>query len=306
MNWRRVKNWVGIGAIVVLSLFAVAPVLSVVVSIYAAGAAAIANLGGPATFLTAEPPDPFATSGGVGPLLAGTLYMTALGAAAGILVGFPVGIYIGEFKRDKLSHVARGAVNMLVEFPTIAMGLFVYGMFSMVRGDVNSVLAPLSRDLSSVLGGWVTWFVGPLDFYNAYIGAAALAIVMIPYVALFTASAYASIDQPLREAAYSLSGREYKAVFTVLRKVVWRAVLASFLLGTAKIAGETAPLFFTALGNHYYAPFTGPTGAVTLWIYEAAQSSYKVQVDSAYGAAAVLLTVVLALFILAKLLGRGR
>lgn len=298
MNTRRIKNAIGIGAIIFLAFLAAAPVLAVVADVYIRGASAIAKLGGLLRFLTDTPPGPFADRGGVGPLVAGTLYMTALGAAAGILVGFPLGVYIGEFRRDALSSISRASTNILVEFPTISVGLFAYGVFSFVQSDLNKALALLPR------GGWLGWFIGPLDAFNAYVGAAALAIVMIPYVALFTASAYASVEQPLREAAYSISGREFKAVFTVLRKAVWRAVLTAFLLGTAKIAGETAPLLFTAFGNSYYAPFTGPTGAVSLWIYQAGQSDYPVWVASAYGAAAVLLTIVLSLFIAAKSLGR--
>jgi phosphate transport system permease protein len=126
---------------------------------------------------------------------------------------------------------------------------------------------------------------------------------MIPYVALITASAYASIEQPLREAAYATGGREFNALFVVLRKAVSRAVLTAALLGTAKIAGETAPLLFTAFGNFYYAPFTGPTAAVPLWIWYAAQTPYEVQIDSAYGAAAVLLTIILTIFIIARIRG---
>lgn len=298
MNARKIKNMIGTGVIILLAFLAAMPVLAVVVDVYIHGALAIAQLGGLYSFLVDLPPGPFADKGGVGPFIVGTLYMTALGAAAGILVGFPLGVYIGEFKREALSSISRASTNVLVEFPTISVGLFVYGVFSFMQKDLNNILKLLPS------GGWLGWFFGPLDAFNAYLGAAALAIVMVPYVALFTASAYASVEQSLREAAYSISGREYKALFTVLRKAVWRAVLTSFLLGTAKIAGETAPLLFTAFGNSYYAPFTGPTGAVSLWIYEAGQSNYPVWIASAYGAAAVLLTLVLALFIAAKSLGR--
>lgn len=301
---RRLLNLVGIGLITVLAVVAVVPIVSVVVDIYMKGIAAIGRLGGLWTFLTDIPPSPTATAGGVGSQLVGSLFMTALGAAVGILIGFPVGVYIGEYRRETLAHLSRGVVQTLVEFPTLAVGLFVASLFGLMRTEVNQIAAPVSERLAAALGDWVTYFVGELGPYNAYIGAAALGLVMMPYVALFTASSYASIVQPLREAAYSISSSEFGAVFVVLRKVVWRAVLTSFLLGTAKIAGETAPLLLTAFGNRYYAPFTGQTGAVSLWIYSAALQPYQVQVDSAYGAAAVLLTVVLTIFIVAKAVGR--
>jgi phosphate transport system permease protein len=183
------------------------------------------------------------------------------------------------------------------------IGLFVYAVMSLAKEDLNQyLLGPFSNAISP-LGGWITQFIGPLDGFNAYAGAAALSIIMIPYVALITASAYASIEQPLREAAYATAGREFNALFVVLRKAVSRAVLTAALLGTAKIAGETAPLLFTAFGNFYYAPFTGPTGAVPLWVWYAAQTPYEVQIASAYGAAAVLLTIILTIFIIARIRG---
>lgn len=301
---RRLVNILGLLLFTALGFLAVTPLFLIVFDVFGRGIPAIIRLGGFWEFLTSLPPDPYSEKGGIGPLLVGTLYMTALGAVTGFIIGFPVGVYIGEFRKEFFAKVARASVNVLVEFPTITIGLFVYAIFLLVTKDLNSVLVPISDWLSGALGDWVKQFIGPLSGFNAYAGALALAIIMIPYVALITASAYASIDQNIREAAYSTSGREFFAVFVVLRKAVSRAVLTAALLGTAKIAGETAPLLFTAFGNYYYAPFTQPTGAVSLWIWYAAQTPYDVQIASAYGAAAVLLLIVLGLFIVAKLATR--
>ncbi len=300
---RRVINWLGLGLFAFLGVAAVVPLFFIIGDVYIKGIDAINSLGGLWHFLTELPPTPFDESGGIGPMLVGTLYMTALGALLGIAVGFPLGVYIGEMRRDKFANVARAGVNVLVEFPTIVIGLFVYAVMSLTKEDLNRyLLGPLSNAISP-LGEWIPWFIGPLDGFNAYAGAVALTLIMIPYVALITASAYASIEQPLREAAYATGGREFNALFVVLRKAVSRAVLTAALLGTAKIAGETAPLLFTAFGNFYYAPFTGPTGAVPLWIWYAAQTPYEVQIVSAYGAAAVLLTIILTIFIIARIRG---
>jgi phosphate transport system permease protein len=298
-----VINWLGLGLFALLGVAAVVPLFLIIGDVYIKGIDAINRLGGLWHFLTGLPPTPYEESGGIGPMLVGTLYMTALGALLGIAVGFPLGVYIGEMRREKFANVARAGVNVLVEFPTIVVGLFVYAVMSLAKEDLNLyLLDPLSRAISPV-GGWITQFIGPLDGFNAYAGAAALSIIMIPYVALVTASAYASIEQPLREAAYATGGREFNALFVVLRKAVSRAVLTAALLGTAKIAGETAPLLFTAFGNFYYGPFTGPTAAVPLWVWYAAQTPYEVQIASAYGAAAVLLTIILTIFIIARIRG---
>ncbi len=304
---KRLVNILGLALFLALGVLAVAPLFLIIGDVLYRGIPAIIRLGGILEFLTGLPPDPTSEKGGIGPLLVGTLYMTALGALMGLAIGFPIGVYIGTMRKEFFANIARASVNVLVEFPTITIGLFVYAVFTVVATDVNNVLlGPLSDWLAGVLGDWVRQFIGPLAGFNAYAGASALAIVMIPYVALVTASAYASIPDSIREAAYSIGGSEFNSVFIVMRKAVARALLTAALLGTAKIAGETAPLLFTAFGNYYYAPFTEPTGAVPLWIWYAAQTPYDVLITSAYGAAAVLLLIVLALFAIAKLATRER
>ncbi|MEM4439474.1 MAG: ABC transporter permease subunit [Pyrobaculum sp.] len=300
---RRVINYLGLSMFVALALMGVAPLFLIIYDIYSRGIPAIIELGGWSFFIDI-PPSPFVDKGGIGPQLVGSLYMTAIGALIGFAIGFPLGVYVGEFRRDLFANVSRGAVNMLVEFPTITIGLFVFTLLGLVRQDINPVLEKIGDAAAKWFGDWVWYFIGPLDYYNAYAGAVALALIMIPYVALFTASAYSTVEPQLREAAYAVSGREYNAVFVVLRKVVARAILTAALLGTAKIAGETAPLIFTAFGNNYYGEFTKPTAAVPLWIYYASQTPYESLIISAYGAAAVLLTIILALFIIARAVGR--
>ncbi|MEL9990548.1 MAG: ABC transporter permease subunit [Thermoproteus sp.] len=293
MRGRRVASAMGVAALAALGVLAAVPLLYVIVDIYVKGLPVV--LSGGLKFLFGLPPTPLGDSGGIGPFLVGTLYMTALGALLGFAMGFPIGVYAGFYARERLASASRAFTNVLVEFPTIAVGLFVYMLFSYSVSDLNKLLAPLAA------APWpLSQFVGQLQVFNAYSGAFALALVMTPYVAAYTASAYASIERELKEAAFSVGGSEANAVLIVLRKAVSRAVLAAALIGTAKIAGETAPLLFTAFGNTFYAPFTGPTGAVSLWIYAAAQQPFQNVRDSAYGAAAVLLTIVLALFILAR------
>jgi phosphate transport system permease protein len=305
MMARKVFNIIGLAVLTALAVLAVAPLFFIIYDVYTKGVPAIFSLGGPWEFLTGIAPTPYDEKGGIGPMLVGTLYMTLLGSILGFIIGFPLGVYIGEMRREFFSKLSRAGVNVLVEFPTITIGLFVYAVMALSVEDLNRyLLEPLSGWLTAALGDWVSQFIGPLSGFSAYSGALALSIVMIPYVALITGSAYASIEQPLREAAYSTAGREFNALFIVLRKAVSRVILTAALIGTAKIAGETAPLLFTAFGNYYYAPFTGATAAIPLWIYYAAQSPYDVWITSAYGAAAVLLTIVLVIFIIARVVAR--
>ncbi len=294
MNRRALINRAGQALIVALAVLGALPVVLVIVDIYARGVPAIVRIG-VVEFLTGLPPTPLDEAGGIGPALVGTLVMAVMGAAMGIAVGFPLGVYLGAYRHERLAAVSQSFTNVLVEYPTIAVGLFVYAAMSLALPAVNPVLR-------ATLGIEVSQFSG-------LAGALALAIVMVPYVAIFTASAYASVGRELREAAHAITGDEAKALFVVLRKAAWRAILASFLIGTAKIMGETAPLLFTALGNDYYyaSPHeyvTGPVGAVPLLIYYMAQTNYEVQNEVAYGAAAVLITLVLAVFVLARLTSR--
>ena len=127
---RMVINWLGLGLFALLGVAAVVPLFLIIGDVYIKGIDAINRLGGLWHFLTELPPTPYDESGGIGPMLVGTLYMTALGALLGIAVGFPLGVYIGEMRREKFANVARAGVNVLVEFPTIVVGLFVYAVMS--------------------------------------------------------------------------------------------------------------------------------------------------------------------------------
>lgn len=279
---RRIKSAAYSALAVAAAALALAPLFFIIGSTLYNGLTAIAAFGPP--FFWSLPPAGNELRGGVGPQLLGTLLMAALGAALGSALGIPLGVYIGERRHEGLASTARVGVQVLVEFPTLVVGLFVF----------------------SIAGK-----------FSGYAGAAALGIVMVPYVALLTGSALSNVKQPLREAAYALTGSEAKAVWVLVRAVA-RAIVTAVLIGTAKIAGETAPLLFTAFGNDFYtgrlciagacAPFVDlgqPAPAVSLLVYHYAQSSFPAQVAAAWGAAAVLLAAVLALFILSRLLGRG-
>lgn len=297
---RPVRNRSALLLMLVGLLTVVAFVYIIIAQTLIYGLLAIAKFG-VVEFLTGTPPTSFSSRGGVGPQLLGTLYMTLIGAALGILFGLPAGVYIGEFKGDLAAKVARLGVNVVVEFPTITIGLFVYALSAYTVPFVNAYIAPL---INEVLRPWGVDF--RLQPFSGLAGAIALSIIMIPYVALFTAAAYASIPQHVREAAYAMTGSLLKTLFVVLRKAAWRAIQAAMLLGTAKIAGETAPLMFTAFGNNFYTSatfgvdLTQPTGSLTLLIYYMAQTPYSVQNDTAWGAAALLLIIVLVLFALSR------
>ncbi|MGC9117807.1 MAG: PstA family ABC transporter permease [Thermoproteus sp.] len=297
---RRLISVVVLLLISALALASIAPLFLITRDILASGVEAIARIG-PA-FFTALPPSPNDATGGVGPALVGTLFMSALASLLGFAVGFPVGVYIGEYRHELAAKIARINVNVLVEFPTITIGLYVYAISESVAPSLDRSLSPFLQWASGVpvLG----YFLGPISVFNAYAGAAALTLIMVPYVALFTASAYSSAERNLREAAYAIAGDERKALFVVMRKALGRSVLTAFLLGSAKVAGETAPLLFTSAFNDFYGPFTQYTASIPVLIYRFATTPFPIYKEVAYGAAAVLLLIVFALFISARALSR--
>ena len=166
---------------------------------------------------------------------------------------------------------------ILVEFPTVLVGLTIYAT------EVK----------------WV-------GHYNMLAGALALAIVVLPYMAVHVSEALRGIPRDLREAAFSVAASRMKAVYRILVGVARRGILVGVLMGLAKAAGETAPLLFT-IGGYFQVPpqgLTGPGGAVSLLIYSYAQQALPGYRLLAWGAALVLMAIVFAVMIAARLLVR--
>ncbi len=266
---RKVKNKIMIGLIGLLAIVSAAPLFAIIASIYVNGARIISP-----RFLVDFPPPPLGGSdGGIGPALVGTLILMALSILIGGGLGLFTGIFLSEYGHHILSHYTRLSLQIMVEFPTVIIGLFAYAVL-----------------------------VLPLRSFNAFAGAFALAIVIIPYVALQVREAYASIPYSLKEAAYSLGVSPFVVNLRILLSVARRGVATALLVGLARAAGETAPLLFTILGTtlSYFEGLDKPIGAVPLLIYNFALSPYERWHEVAWGAAAVLLTIILALFIVTR------
>jgi len=159
---------------------------------------------------------------------------------------------------------------VMMEFPTILVGLFVMQIL-----------------------------VIPMGSYSALAGALALAVVMMPYVAVYTEEALRGIPPTYREAAFSLGLTRFKVVFRVLVGMARKGILTGVLIGVAKVAGETAPLLFTAGGSSriYFAGLDKPIGAIPLLIYNLVQQPYENYHEIAWGAAFLLMLIFLAIFL---------
>lgn len=229
------------------------------------------------TFLTALPHPVGVPGGGIGPDLAGTFIMVGIAALISVPIGVGAGIFFSEWPDSRLSFISSFMNDVLAEFPSMVIGVFVYIIIVLTTGT-----------------------------FSAVAGAAALSIIMIPIVARTTEESLKIVPQTLREASIALGVSRWKTVSRVVIATGKSGLLTGILLAVARAAGETAPLILTALGSTYFIKgLFQPTPALSLLIYEYGISPYADWHAAAWGAALVLVVIMLALNLSVKLvLGR--
>jgi phosphate transport system permease protein len=224
-------------------------------------------------------PPPGANEGGLLNAIFGSVVMTVIGVGLGAPLGLFAGTYLAEYGRhDKLTSVVRFINDILLSAPSIIIGLFIYG----------AVVIPM--------GG-----------FSALAGALALAVIVVPVVVRTTEDMLLLVPNPLREAASALGLPRS----LVIRRVAYRAartgLITGVLLGTARVAGETAPLLFTALSNQFFSfNLTGTMANLPVTINNFVQSPYAYWKELAWTGALLITLAVLALNIGARLLGAER
>ncbi len=255
------------------AVVAVIPLLLVLLYVLLQGLPAL-NL----ALLTQSPVPAGFPGGGVAPAVVGTLIMVGLGTLIGTPVAVLAGIYIREYAGGRGATVIRFLVDVLAGIPTIAVGLFAYGLV-----------------------------VVPMGSFSALAGAIALAIIIIPIVARITDEMLGLVPGSVREAAYALGIPPWKTIVRVVLPGAATGIITGILLGVARIAGETAPLIFTALGNQRVTTSLGePMDALPLRIWVYATGPYDSWHTQAWAASLVLVFLVLAFSILTRLVLRRR
>lgn len=255
----------------------------------------------PVGVLVREPPPPGSSDlGGIGPHLLGTLILVSLASLIGVPVSVMSAVYSVESMSRRLGPLTTLLVRVMIEFPTIVVGLTVYGSLLLTERVLNILIDLLGLDGAVYI-----------PRFNALSGAAALAIVLVPYVYTQTEEGLRSVPHHIREAVYSLGFSRARASL-VLMGYTRTAVLSGVMIGVSKILGETAPLLFTAFGNDSYVTrfpdiLTNPIGSLTLWIYKAGLSPYDNWIDLAWAASLILLLMTTILFSVGKyIVYRGR
>jgi phosphate transport system permease protein len=216
--------------------------------------------------------------GGMRNEILGTLILVALGSLFALPVGLLAGIFMAEFASARTAASVRFAADILAGVPSIVVGVFAYAMV-----------------------------VRPLLSYSAFAGGMALAIIMIPIVARTAEESLRLVPNSMREAALALGIKRWRAVLSVIVPGALTGILTGIMLAVARIAGETAPLLFTALGSFWgFQGLFRPIGALPLQIYNYALSPYADWQRQAWAGAFLLILLVLGISILVRRLGSRR
>ncbi|GAA3842754.1 phosphate ABC transporter permease PstA [[Pseudomonas] carboxydohydrogena] len=228
---------------------------------------------------TQNTPPPGSSEGGLLNAIVGSIIMTIIGVGVGTPIGMFAGTYLAEYgKHDKLTSVIRFINDILLSAPSIIIGLFIYG----------AVVVPM--------GG-----------FSALAGSLALAVIVIPVVVRTTEDMLLLVPNPLREAASALGLPRSLVIKRIAYRAARSGLITGILLATARVAGETAPLLFTALSNQFFSlDLTKAVANLPVTINNFVQSPYAYWKELAWSGALLITLTVLTLNIVARLLGSER
>lgn len=229
-------------------------------------------------FFTKLPAPVGETGGGMANAILGSAKLLLLATFFGVPVGFLGAIYLAEFSGSKVAFVVRYSADLLNGAPSIVIGIFAYSLV-----------------------------VKPFGHFSTAAGGFALGIMMIPITLRSTEQFLLGVPRNLREGAMSLGASKWKTIATVIVPAAYRGILTAILLAFARVAGETAPLLFTALGNDFWSRgFSHPTASLPVMIYHYALAPYDDWHRQAWAAGLVLLALILVINIVARaILSRG-
>jgi phosphate transport system permease protein len=269
------------GLAILATVLVIAPLLAIFGYLLYKGAASV-NL----DFFTKIPKPVGEEGGGMANAIVGSAVLLALGTIIGVPVGIGGGIYLAEFGRGtKLANAVRFTADVLNGVPSIVMGMAAYAL---------------------LVGPQVKWLPF-LGHFSAFAGGVALGIMMIPTVCRTTEEMLLMVPHAVREAALGLGVPNWRSVLSITVKTASPGIITGCMLAFARVAGETAPLIFTALGNEYWSvDLNQPIAALPLQIYKYALSPYDEWHRLAWAGALVLIVlIVLAVSLVRYVASRG-
>jgi phosphate transport system permease protein len=229
-------------------------------------------------FFTKLPAPVGESGGGMANAILGSAKLLLIASLIGVPIGFFGAIYLAEFSGSTAAFVVRYAADLLNGVPSIVIGIFAFILV-----------------------------VHPFKHFSTLAGGFALGLMMIPITLRSTEEFLRGVPSALREAAMALGASKWKTIATVIVPAAYRGILTAILLAFARVAGETAPLLFTALGNRFWSPgWNQPTAALPEMIYRYAIAPYDDWNRQAWAAGLVLLGLILIINIVARaILSRG-
>jgi phosphate transport system permease protein len=229
-------------------------------------------------FFTQLPKPTGETGGGMANAIVGSLKLILLASAIGIPVGFFAGVYLAEFGGKTFPYIIRYIADLLNGVPSIVIGIFAW-----------------------------TVIVRPTKHFSAWAGGFALSLMLIPIAARSTEQFLRGVPEAMREGSLALGASKWRTVASVVVPASVTGILTGMILGVARIAGETAPLLFTSLGNDFWSSgLNDATASLPVMIFTRAISPYDDWHRQAWAAGLVLLSLVLISNIAARLiLARG-
>ncbi|HZI23153.1 MAG TPA: phosphate ABC transporter permease PstA [Gemmatimonadales bacterium] len=264
---RRLVSGFMTGLVAALSFVAVLALVLILGHLVAKGASSLDW-----NFFVKSPVPAGQTGGGVANAIVGTVLIVSLAALIGLPVGVGTGLYLAEYGSGRLGWTVRFVADVLNGTPSIVIGVFAW-----------------------------TWLVRPMGHFSGLAGSVALAALMVPMIARTTEEMVRLVPHSLREAALALGYARWRTSLRVVARTALAGIVTGCLVGIARIAGETAPLLFTALGNlNFTTNVLQPMQTLSLQIYVYGTGPFEEWHRLAWAAALVLMGLVLLLALAAR------
>ncbi len=215
-------------------------------------------------FLTQTPKPVGEAGGGMANAIAGSALILLIGSSMGVPIGIGAGIYLAEYGRNRFGNLVRFTADVLNGVPSIIVGIVAYGLVVLTQGH-----------------------------FSALAGGVALGIMMIPTITRTTEEMLLLVPQAVREAAYGLGVSRWRTTLSITLRTATSGVITGIMLAFARVAGETAPLLFTAFGNQYWNwKLNQPTAALPLQIFTYAISPFDEWHRQAWAGALILIVLI--------------
>lgn len=257
--WRRLTDWGATGFAILAAIMVLVPLLAIFAYLVIKGVGAV-NW----AFLTQTPKPPGEVGGGMANGIVGTGLILAVASVIGIPLGIGSGIYLAEYGRNRFGDVIRFTADVLNGVPSIVIGITVYSLIVIRQ-----------------------------KHFSAFSGGVALGIMMIPTVARATEEMLLMVPNVIREAAYGLGIPRWRTTLSITLRTASAGVITGCMLAFARVAGETAPLLFTAFGNQFWnLKLNQPTAALSLQVYTYAISPYDDWHKQAWAGSLILIVLI--------------